>query len=154
MNLPAEIQEHAGLPCCHAWRSIGTHIWFEFGVPKTRVLKNGRRSISGDMTLHVSSYNWQLYLDGRASLNADTVDDLNFAALVKPWFQNGLFPNFVELDSQVLKLEFSDATILQISQIDAEDTDDEIEVMLPDGKWWGFRFGKGWSKSEASKSSS
>ena len=147
MSLPGEIREHAGLRCCHAWRSIGTHIWFEFGAPKTRLLKNGRRSISGDLTLHISSYNWQLYLDGRASLNARTVDDLGFTGLVEPWFQGGLFPNFVELDSQALNLEFSDATVLQVSQTNAEDPDDDINVKLPDGTWWGFRFGKGWRPS-------
>ena len=146
MLLPSEIRTHASLRCIHVWRSIGTHIWLEFGVPKITMLRSGRRSVTGEMTLHVSSYNWRLMLEKKCALNSDTVTDENFDTIGKQWIVGN--PVFIEMtESDKLELSFSTEAILQIFPSDEEDDDAEVSLKLPDGQWWEFDFDLGWHQS-------
>ena len=146
MLLPNEIRNQVNLSCSHVWRSIGTHIWLEFGVPKITMLRSGRRSLMGEMTVHVSSYNWRLMLENQCVLNSDTVTDENFEIIGKQWIIGN--PVFIEMiESNKLELSFSTETILQIFPSDEEDDDAEVSLKLPDGQWWEFDFDLGWHLS-------
>ena len=146
MLLPSEIRNHTSLCCSHVWRSIGTHIWLEFGVPKITMLRSGRRSVTGEMTLHVSSYNWRLMLQKQCVLNSDTVTDENFDTIGKQWIVGN--PVFIEvIDSDKLELSFSKEAILQIFPTDEEDDDSEVSLKLPNGQRWDFDFDLGWHLS-------
>jgi len=146
VHLPQDIIALSSLRCCHAWRSIGTHIWLEFGAPKIHMLRNGRRSIKGELTLHVSSYYWQFIAENQCVLSSDTVDDENFTFSGKQW----LVGNAVEITrsaSNSVKLTFTPNACLQVFRTHEEDPDPEIEIRTPNSQWWKFDFEHGWQLS-------
>lgn len=149
MTLPKEILPHINLPCSYVWRSIGTHIWFEFGIPKIIALSSGRRSIEGEMTLHISSYNWRLMINRQRAIDSDTVNDENFASVGKKWIVGN--PVFIkETETNTLELVFSTKAILEVFPTDKEEDEAEVSFKLPCGQWWQFNFGLGWHQSPSS----
>ena len=144
MGFPKEISTHEDLRCCHVWRSIGTHIWFEYGIPKIELLKNGRRTVHGELTLHVESDNWRLIVDGQCPLNSDTVSDGNFRAYGPRWFLDKPLPQFTDGSSKQVELSFSPSISLIVFPDSSGDVDYELSIRLPDGTYWGFLFNRGW----------
>lgn len=144
MPLPDEVREHSALRCSYIWRSIGTHIWFEYGVPEIKLLNNGRRSVYGELTLHIVSDNWRLLVDGQCPLNSDTVTNENFKACGPRWFLNNPIPEIVEVGDEKCELKFSNSTSIFVYPDSSEDIEDELSIKLPDGSYWAFKFGKGW----------
>jgi len=98
------------------------------------------------VTLHVSSYNWQLILKDQCVINSGTVDDENFERFGKIWFKDS--PIKIEMtESDRLDLKFSTDAELQIFPSDEEDDDPEVSLKLPDEQWWDFDFDRGWHKN-------
>ena len=145
MSLPEPILKYADLRCCYIWRSIGTHIWFEFGTPQIKLLKSGRRAVEGELTLHIAADNWRLHVDGQCVLNAGNVTDENFKLHGPHWFLGQKVPVFVEKTSDVLKLRFSPSVDLLVYPNSFDVDESEVSIKLPDGSYYDFDFQCGWT---------
>ena len=53
------------LEITHAFNSIGSHIFFDFGEHKEIILKNGKKTFKWDWTIWFSNTTWRLCKDGK-----------------------------------------------------------------------------------------
>jgi hypothetical protein len=142
---------YADMPRVTVWRSIGTHVFFEFGMPTLRAVRRkkpgSRALLCGEISLHVSAYNWRMVHGAQPMMNAESVDDTQVDQVAKR-FLHGVRPPKFRLDQDgALAMVFERDIQLKIWPNLPEDDEEELSVALRDG-WWGFNFQRGFYFAE------
>jgi hypothetical protein len=145
--------DYADMPCVTAWRSIGTHIFFEFGMPTLRPVRRkkagGQAVLRGEISVHVSAYHWRMFSGSASIMNSDGVDDRQLAHVAKQYLRSIRPPTFDLASDGALAALFEREIRLMIwpNRPEDETDEDELSVALRDG-WWGFNFEHGFYFSE------
>lgn len=66
----------AGLELMHAFNSVGTNVFFDFGQEKIKTYKNGKNSSEWDWTIWLGNIAWRLSKNGKYIVGAEDPRDL------------------------------------------------------------------------------
>lgn len=133
------------MDCVAVWRSVGSNIFFEFGIPTIkRVTPKTRKPftvVRGEVAIGVHADNWRLRVGPNEILTSDVVNDANLSKIAREFFHGIPMPKFAIGCDGVLELSFERSISFRIERNDyvdiACDAADEVTVNFPD---FGFRF--------------
>ena len=135
----------AEMGCAAVWRSVGSNIFFEFGMPTIkRVTPKTRKPftvVRGEVSIGIHADDWRLRVGPNEILTSDTVNSANLSKVAREFFHDVAMPRFTIAGDGLLELSFDRSISLKIERNDyadgADDLYDEVTVNFPD---FGFRF--------------
>ena len=90
-----------------AYRSIGSHIFIEYGVPEYLVRRNGTKLLKGQLSFAIHSSNWKMVTPDGVIDTSDEVDDHSLAYMVTTCFQHNGQPFVSTAEENKVILNFS-----------------------------------------------
>ena len=121
--------------CIRVWRSVGSFLFWEFGVPQIIIHNPKSRPpfavVRGQVTLGLHSSNWAIYDNGLEILNSNEVDDHHMVGLPRKYFSGVSFPIIEISPNKEALLHFETCTVKVLPDDDLYDDDGELEIYLP-----------------------
>lgn len=147
--------------CVAVWRSTGSNIFFEFGVPTIKRIKPKTREpftvVRGQIAIGIHADDWFLRVKSNEILNSETVNDDNIAKIGSEYFVGKTMPKFSFSPEGVLQLVFEKEISLRVEKNDysdvADGVEDEVTIYLPGGDGFEFNYERGFYKAAESEES-
>jgi hypothetical protein len=130
----------ARMNCVVVWRSVGSNIFFEFGMPTLKQVKPKTRPpftvVQGEAAISIHADTWYLRDGSNSILTSDSVNDGNLSKVSKEFLVGNPMPRFGTGRDGVLEMIFDKSIVFRIESNDYPDdagsSYDEVILKLPE----------------------
>ncbi len=142
--------------CVGVWRSIGTNIFFEYGIPTIKRIKplHGEpfTVVRGQVAIGIHAEDWFLSVESKPILNSEIVDGDNISIIGKEFFIGKPMPKFSLSPERILHLAFEGDILFRIEENKpynaTNQTENEVTLYLQNGDGYDFNYERGFYSSE------
>lgn len=147
------LRQYEDLTCCRAWRSVGSVIFCEFGMPSLKRVTPATAPaftiVRGQVSIGVHADFWRMRWNGRPILDSASVDDAVLNGIFKSYLSGLRMPVFHMVPDGSLSVVFNEGAEIVLVSNDYPTTEsdayDEVTVRLPDAAW-RFNYRRGFHR--------
>ena len=134
--------------CILVWRSIGSNIFFEFGIPEIKRIKHADNTskivVRGQIAIGIHTDDWVIQAEDIQILNSDEANDENIKKISEVYFLDRPLPKITYTDNHGLFLSF-DENLSVLIQKDLSSKiknfeDSDFTIYFEDGNGFDFNF--------------
>jgi hypothetical protein len=137
--------------CILVWRSIGSNIFFEFGIPTIRQIQKRTGMpltvMRGSIAIGIHADDWFMQVNSVNVLSGEDVNSDNITKVGGEYFVGKPFPEFSFSREGILQLSFDDEVSIRIEKNerydDMIDVEGELCIYLPRGDAFVFNYERG-----------